>query len=125
MQGAKVAVFEDNQDFHRIIETYLEIHGHTITALETSREGALRALDSMSAGDLEADVVLLDGTLEHETPGLQGEDAAAIIARIKELGISSWVVGISSFELRVFGIEVDVDLTKQDIASVGHVIDQL
>lgn len=60
---ARIAIFEDNMLLKNI---YPQIQGHDVVSCADTIEKAILDLGSMATHEIEADVVLLDGTLVHE-----------------------------------------------------------
>ena len=66
---ADFVVFEDNFRAQGDIREQLEIGGHTLVAPpQDTIQGAFRLLEMMATGNVAADFMLVDGTLEDEDP---------------------------------------------------------
>lgn len=123
MENARIVIFEDNASIRNILTTVMDMSSHSIVAEAATAADALAVVDRMAAGELEADVVVLDGNLDKDST--KCENAKQIAAAMREAGLTAKIIGFSSYELKDFGIAVDVDLTKQHAMRLGKVIDSL
>lgn len=110
MEGARVAVIEDDAFFRDITRRILERFGHFVVAEATNLSQAFDLIDEIAQGNQEVDVILLDGNL-HEGAS-DGEDARQVALMIKETNVAAKVFGFSLRPMSDYGIEVDVDTNK-------------
>lgn len=127
MENARVAIVEDMEKIRQMVRLSLIGDGHNVVAEATNLEEAFSLVDKLAQGEIEADVVLLDGNLGDKTEEKEykpHDDARQILARIREAGIASTVIGFSADYLREAGIDVDAD-TAKSIEAVIETIDAL
>ena len=110
MEGARVAVIEDDDFFRDITRRHLERCGHFVVAEATNLTQALGLVGEIAQGNPEVDVILLDGNLREGAR--DGEDARQIVSKIKETNVKAKVFGFSLSPMSSYGIEVDVDTDK-------------
>lgn len=110
MDGARVAIIEDDEVFRNMTKRNLEATGHQVVAEASTRQEALSLVEQMAAGEVEADVILLDGNLT-ETDTY--EDARVIAEQLKNAGVTSVVLGFSLGSLLEHDIEVSADVGKR------------
>lgn len=110
MDGARVVVIEDRERNRIEAKKSLETNGHSVVGEAATLIEALSLVDTIGTGELEADVILLDGNLEPDSD--LGGDARTIASRIKENGITSRIIGFSSLPMRHYSVEVDADSGK-------------
>lgn len=126
MHEGRVVHFEDSETFRESVADHLEIQdsAHQIVGEAGDLPSALAALERISRGELEANVILLDGNL---TSATNGSDARTITGRIGELGLAVRVVGLSSDAMEKYGVQVDADITKKSFtgALLKEVLDEL
>ncbi len=124
MHEGKVVHFEDDESWQGIVRRQLDGSSHQLMAGAATLPDALVVLDQVNTGDLDANVVVLDGNLS-ETASY--DDARAIRERIRELGLPVRVIGFSSSDLTSKGVEVDATLLKTayEYGSIVTVIDEL
>jgi DNA-binding NarL/FixJ family response regulator len=126
MNEGKILHFEDDASFRGSVAASLETFtDHLVVGEAADLPTALSVLDSVHRGELEANVVLLDGNLNG---GVGGRDARAIANHIRELDLPLRIIGLSSEKMADIGVEVDVDLTKGDDYSsdkLEKVLDEL
>ena len=110
MEGARVAVIEDDDFFRDITRRHLERCGHFVVAEATNLTQALGLVGEIAQGNPEVDVILLDGNLREGAR--DGEDARQVVSKIKETKVKAKVFGFSLSPMSSYGIEVDVDTNK-------------
>ena len=110
MEGARVAVIEDDEFFRKITRLHLERCGHFVVAEASNLTQALGLVGEIAQGNPEVDVILLDGNLREGAR--DGEDARQVISKIKETKVKAKVFGFSLSPMSSYGIEVDVDTNK-------------
>lgn len=110
MDGAKVAVIEDGDMMRSIVREQLESSGHKVVAEADSLERAFEVVGAIATGDIEADVIILDGNLRPRTDN--GEDARRVAEMIRERGVTSKIIGFSLNPMATYGVEVDADPGK-------------
>ena len=110
MEGARVAVMEDDAFFRDITRRILEGFGHFVVAEAINLSQALDLISEIAQGNPEVDVILLDGNLCEGARN--GEDARQVISKIKETKVKAKVFGFSLSPMSSYGIEVDVDTNK-------------
>jgi hypothetical protein len=143
---ARIVVFEDNRDFLGIIDTVLQ--QHEIVAIGETYAEAITILGRLACGEVEADVIVLDGnlrgngptTLFAQRPIVPGSvenvisgslyeqpmrDAKAIVDIIDHYGMMVKIIGLSAETMLDKGVEVDTDLTKDGIVHLADVVDAL
>lgn len=114
MLGVRAGLFEDNENMAFIAKWSIQQGGHLLVpeAVAATRHDALQVVEGIALGRITLDAVIMDGNLEDGATS--GEDAQAIVARMKELGVFTPIIGFSSrsFE-QDYGIEVAIDLGKK------------
>jgi len=120
MRQARLLVCEDSLPARDEVRFSLRRTNHIIIAEAQRRRDALTALRSFRF-----DVVLLDANLDH--PERNGSDGHAIWAEIGKLSVRPYVVGISTNELRGYGLAIpdQYDLTKDRLALLPQVLESL
>lgn len=123
MQDGKIVYFEDSEILAETTKAGIDLFGrgrHRIIAHAADLVGALSVLDQVASGEIDANIVLTDGTL---SPGVGGRDAREIIERVGELGLNVRTVLMSSQSAEEIGVKVDVAIDKgsADARSTGLV----
>lgn len=111
MEGARTVVIEDLEIMREVARVNLEACGHSVVAEAASLSAAYNVVSQLASGDIEADVILLDGNLRENTDTYQ--DARDIFDFIKEQGIDLPVLGFSLGSLIKHGIPVTRDVGKR------------
>ena len=124
MDNARVVIIEDKPLFSDEAKIHLTLAGHNVVAVAGNREKALDIIRQLAEGALEADVILLDGTLRRTSTD-SGEDARVIAAKVKELGITAKLLGFSLEPMESFGVEVAADPGKAKMQRVVEAIARL
>lgn len=114
--GLQVVVFEDDLWIQALIRRHVEKSKHTLVAEAGTIEDALQVVENIGNSSILADVILLDGTLGGDRE--RGHHATIIYDRMRALGLTTRIIGISMDPLSNF-IPMDIDLTKTGIANGG------
>jgi CheY-like chemotaxis protein len=109
MENAKVVLFEDNKHVIDLIHLIFNQTSHEIVAEAATRKEALDVIEHIQAGDLHADVIVLDGALDSTNPGA---DAKFITTVVREWKLAAKVIGFSTYPMDELGVEVDLDVGK-------------
>lgn len=125
MEVGKVAIFEDDPHFSERAARFIEMgeSPHTVVATANTLDGALEVVGQIAEGELECNVVVLDGNLTPETA--DGRDARTITAAIRDAKLPVKIVGFSLDRMSAYEVEVSVDLGKQNTRDIRRVIDEL
>ena len=119
MEGARVVVFEDNDRLREHACLELENHEHQVTAYAKTLRQALAVVEDIADGEIQADVVLLDGNLGGENRDCY--DARQICQRMQERGVAAKVIGFSAGDMRMHGVDVDFDSQKNIFAAIDAI----
>lgn len=92
MNGARVAIFEDQEAIREILSLSLTTRGHMVTLEAESMEAARSALDLISEDDF--DVAIVDGNLDVGT--ISGENGAEIASLIRQKAARVAIIGFSA-----------------------------
>lgn len=124
MHEGKVIHFEDDGTWRGVIQRQLADSEHELVGNAATLPDALEVLEQMQRGELDANVVVLDGNLSDVSTN---HDAKTIRRRIRELGLPVRVIGFSSGDLADSGVEVDATMQKGDYSygEIIRVIDEL
>ncbi|HET7059736.1 MAG TPA: hypothetical protein VFH99_00240 [Candidatus Saccharimonadales bacterium] len=126
MDKGRIVHFEDDANLRGMIGRNIGIFSDSHEIVESAGDlsGALETVDRMHAGEVDVNVVLLDGNLDG---GVGGSDAIIISKRIRELGLPVRIIGMSSQSLVELGAEVDTELNKNEFSGpkLIEIIDQL
>lgn len=126
MQEGRIVHFEDNANLRASLEATVNLFGgpHKVVGEASDLPTALGVLDDIASGKLDANVVLLDGNLSKAT---SGSDAREITTRISDLKLPVRVLGLSSDAMEKYGVQVDVDITKDRLTHglLMQVLDEL
>lgn len=117
MDGARVAVFEDNEDIRTLLSLNLGAYGHSVT-VEAETMDAARSIIETSADDA-FDVAVVDANLD---PGVVMGENGDEIARLLRQKVSK--VAIISFSASCHVAGADCDAGK-DIKTVVDLIASL
>lgn len=117
MDGARVAVFEDNEDIRALLSINLGVSGHSI-AVEVESMSEARSVIEASDDD-SFDVAVVDANLD---PGVVMGENGDEIARLLRLKVGR--VAIISFSASHFVLGADSDAGK-DIRTVLDLISKL
>jgi CheY-like chemotaxis protein len=116
MEGAKVVIFEDDEDWQEIIGEIIEGAGHEVIARATTMDGARAVIDGFA--DDAVDVAVVDGNLtRHNT---SGRDGAEVAERLRaKIGEKLVIIGCSGTNT-VDGADHTVSKAKnsEDIAQI-------
>lgn len=124
MHEGRIVHFEDDDDWQGVVRRQLEGSSHQFVGGAATLPYALRMLEQMKKGEVDANIVVLDGNLSES---VSHNDARAIRERIRKLGLPVRVIGFSSNDLTREGIEVDATVIKTTYkyGSMVQVIDEL
>lgn len=124
MHEGRVVHFEDNDDWRRFVRRHLDGSEHQLVGEAATLPDALGVLEQMQRGEIDANVVVLDGNLSEVTTY---QDAKTIRERIRELELPVRVIGMSGGSLGNAGIEVDATILKGSYSygEIVKVIDKL
>lgn len=103
MDGARVAIFEDQEGIREILRRGLSSNGHTVTFQAESMDAARNALEGVNENDF--DIAIVDGNLDSDT--ISGEDGAEIASLIRRKAANVAIIGFSA-SAPVVGADVDV-----------------
>ena len=130
MQNGKVVHFEDDKGFRAMIKKSLKtfsLERHGVVGEAADLAGSIAVLDQIKSGELDANVVLLDGNLSLGVAS--GEDARTIADYIKQNEVPVRVVGLGGQAMSDAGVEVDIDVAKngclEDPRALSKAIDRL
>lgn len=110
MENAKVAIFEDSEDWQALFGETVEDAGHTVVGRAISMPEAESLVDTLEEGSV--DVAIVDGNLSRDVSGADGERIAGLLHQ-KFDGIM--VIGASSSE--------DVRGADVNFSKVGDITD--
>jgi CheY-like chemotaxis protein len=111
MEGARVVVIEDREPMRRVVARNLHHYGHSVVGEAATFQEALDIVDRIASGELEADVIVLDGNL---SPDLNdGREARMIYDRLKQQSVLAKIIGFSMMPMKTYGIAVDADSQKE------------
>ena len=110
------AVENDDEDF-RILESVLQIAGHTIVVRARSVEEVSNVIDKLVRLDIQ--IATIDGNLSPE--GGTGEDGEVIVKSIQERTPQIKTVGMGSNDVK----GADVNVTKLGYHVLGKVVTDL
>jgi hypothetical protein len=114
MENAKIAVFEDNTDSIDLIITTLDGSGHELVGIASNPDDAITLAKKIRAGEIIANVLLLDGNLSN-IPPLDGRDVRKIMDVIGLRRSDYLIINISLSDPNDLGVVFDVDLGKDRI----------
>ena len=117
MQGAKIAVFEDDTSHQKLIAEVASIYGHEVVLSANSLRFAMESLDLVAQGVIKVDAYILDGNLGVER---DGRDARIIAQKMGELGLGGLLIGYSANE---YPVPVDFDSEKDALAAMDFITD--
>lgn len=123
MEHARIALFEDQENIRQLIAAALDQSTHEIVAEASTVDEALQVVDQVERGDLNVDVILLDGNLD--SGQMDCSDARRIAAEIKDRGIPAVIIGFSAYRLQRFGVPVDIDATKANASRITEIISSI
>jgi CheY-like chemotaxis protein len=126
MEKAKVAIFEDNESLRALYTQHLltSEQGHVVAAEAGTLSESYDVLDQIDAGYLEVDAIILDGNLSPNDTS--GNDAREIVKRVKKLPNRPIIFGMSAEPMEKYGIEVDRDISKRELAqAMGRIVSYL
>lgn len=115
MQGARIAVFEDDPSHRELLREAAELSGHEVVLEADSLRFALESLDMVAQKCLSIDAYILDGNLGVERDGY---DARVIAQRMGELGLRGLRIGYSANE---YPVPVDFDSRKDAFAALDFI----
>src|ERR1044072_8583260 len=120
MEAGRVVIFEDDRFFSERAARIIQADStHTVVATADTLDGALEVVVQMATGELERDAVVLDGNLTPDAT--DGFDARAIAQAIRSAALSVKLVGFSLGRMSTYGVDVDVDLGKQNTRDIRRV----
>jgi hypothetical protein len=114
MHNGRIAYFEDHVGLADLTQNLIETFGegrHQVVARAADLGGALAVLDQIASGEVEANVIMSDGSLSR---GTAGSDARTIMGRVEALGLNVKTILMSNQSAEAIGVAVDVDLPKGD-----------
>lgn len=120
MNEGRILHCEDNAMLSDSVARSLGLStNHRVVATAADIDTALSRVEDIACGDLDVNVLLLDGQLEGDTYN----HPLAIVKRAKELGVTARIVGLSGDSLEDRGLKVgkdiDVALTKDELSKKG------
>jgi len=124
MENAPVGIIEDNAAIRHATKRFLELtSSHRVISEASTLQEGLAMVDAIARGELDCQVLVLDGNLD--STQVDGSDARAIVERVRahELGVK--IIGFSGYSMQRLGVEVDIDLGKDNYADLGKTIDAL
>lgn len=128
MQEGRVIHIEDEAGLRGAVGRQLDIMDrHQVVAEAATLEDAEAVLSGAASGEIDANIVLLDGSL---SGGNGWSDALRVTEKIQELGLVVRVVSLSSNDLKANGVPVDASVTKGELLENGfgrlhQVLDEL
>ncbi len=119
MSARNIVHFEDDEEWREIVRRAIERTPHDLVAEADTLLGALAVLDQMQAGLIEADVVILGGNFRDRISLMEsaaGDEPAIILEGINERGLRVTTIGLAGLAMEDYGVEVDIDVTKERAA---------
>lgn len=120
MNGAKVGIFEDDQDWHEILTEIVEENGHRVAVSAKSMDEAREAIESLEEGSL--DVAIVDGNLNPNTR--TGADGAEVTRLLREKLGNLTVIGFSGSN-EINGVDVSVKKAGEPSTEIPAIITTL
>lgn len=78
-----MVIFEDNDTFRKLLEIYLKGRGHNVVDEAGTMPQALGVVASLAAGEVIADVAVVDGNLSRGR--IDGAEGAEIVQKLREI----------------------------------------
>lgn len=129
MEGARIAVIEDMPGSQKVVARTARIAGHEVVATANDLPQAIELSEKIVGGELEVDVVVLDGNLSPDFGG--GADARHVMRLLgyhnpEMIGYDGSdeqtivpVIGYSALSFREYGLTPACDAGKSDLATAG------
>ena len=116
-ERARVFYIEDDPNHGFLIGKFLELSGHVVVGSATNLSDALNSVDNFN--ELKVDVAIIDGNLN--SFDASGNDGRLVLDTIKKIAPHVKTIGMSANHFP----ETDVDLGKENLISIGGVVNNL
>ena len=124
MEHAKIAIIEDNITVAAHLTDFIDNHTeHEVVARAHTLEEALQLVSDVAEEKIDVDAITLDGNLKRGHTDCN--DGRRVVETMKSLGLTTRIIGLSGFALKVRYIDVDVDVMKGDISGLLEALDNL
>lgn len=123
MDNAKILLAEDNEMERYYVKKALRGSGHEVVREAEDLQTTIDALEDIRDGNLDCDVLILDGNLSRDSRQCADAKIVTELARAYNLGLR--IVGFSTYSMTSLGIPVDIDPGKGQLDSLAAVLDTL
>lgn len=114
MEGARIAIFEDNEDVRTLLSLNLGMFGHSVAVAAESMDAARSAIET--SGDDDFDVAIVDANLDPGT--VRGENGDEIARLLRQKAARVAIISFSASH-HVEGSDVDAG---KDVNTVVELI---
>jgi len=121
-ENARVIIVEDEPDWQELAADFITDAGHSVVGSALNIDAARLLIHAIAKGEIEADVVVLDGNLTRRS---DGTEAHIVCETIQQTGALLKVVGFSGSPMSDYDLTVDADVTKRYPERLGQAITDL